>query len=83
MFGLETLLAIIHHADLKMPELDSWEGGTKVCDHLPTLHVPQHRKLVPLLRWSLHCTIHTVTGGTCENNWAPRFKKRRLHGELM
>ena len=54
-----------------------------VCDHLPTLHVLQHRKLVSLLRWSLHCSIHTVTGGTCENNWTPRFKKRRLHGELM
>jgi len=63
-------------------ELDFLKGSTGVCDHLPTLHVLQHRKLVPLLRWSLHCTIHTVTGGTCENNWTPRFKKRRLHGEL-
>ena len=45
MFGLETLLAIIHHIahahHLKMPELDSWEEGTRVCDHLPTLHVLQ------------------------------------------
>ena len=75
---------IAHAHHLKMPELGSWEGGTRVCDHLPTLHVLRHRKSVALLRWSLHCTIHTVTGGTCENNWTPRFKKkRRLHGELM
>ena len=54
-----------------------------MCDHLPSLHVLQHRKLVPLLRWSLHCGIHTLTGGTCENNRASGLKKRRLHGELV
>ena len=59
---------IAHAHHLKMPELDSWEGGTRVCDHLPTLHVLQHRKLVPLLRWSLHGSIHMVTGGTREKN---------------
>ena len=37
----------------------------------------------PLLRWSLHCGIHTVAGGSCENGWTPKFKKRRLHGELV
>ena len=52
-----------------------------MCDHLPTLHVLQHRKRIPLLRWSLHCGIHTLTGVTCENNWTPRLKKRRLHDE--
>ena len=30
--------AIAHARHLKMPELNSWEGGTRMCDHLPTLH---------------------------------------------
>ena len=30
---------IAHAHHLKMLGLDSWEGGTRVCDHLPTLHV--------------------------------------------
>ena len=37
------------------------KGGTGVCDPLPTLHVPQHRKKFPLLQCSLHCGIHTHT----------------------
>ena len=33
--------------------------------------------------WSLRCPTHALTGGMCENNWTPRHKKRRLHGELV
>ena len=54
-----------------------------MCDQQPSLHVLQHRKLVPLLRWTLHCGIHTLTGGMCKNNRAPRCKKRGLHDELV
>ena len=64
-------------------ELNFLKGGTGVCDQQPSLHVLQHRKLVPLLRWSLHCGIHMLTGGTCKNNPAPRFKKRGLHDDMV
>ena len=37
----------------------------------------------PFLLWSLHCCIHALTGRIFENNWTPRFKERRLHGELV
>ena len=33
----------------------------------PFMYSIQHHKRVPLLRRSLYCSIHTVTGGTCEN----------------